>query len=225
MNAGSWENNVLRVLRRFTRLKSPHRTNPTLSGGSFPMAKARGDFTDILLKSGILSPDQLAEAKALQQQTGAKIQDALVKLGMHGRGHHDRHRRVHGMQFVDLDRRHHPAVGHRAGARVGRPRKRRPAARPRTTASSRSSSATRPTSTRSQKLQFILNKDIQPVLAAREQIIEAINRHYGQTRNRVGRLDARRSSPTPPSTSPRPKRPPSRRRPTTATPRSSSWST
>ena len=32
-----------------------------------------------------------------------------------------------------------------------------------------------------QKLQFILNKDIQPVLAPREQIIEAINRHYGQS--------------------------------------------
>src|SRR5258708_13837356 len=32
-----------------------------------------------------------------------------------------------------------------------------------------------------QKLQFILNKDIQPVLAPREQIVEAINRHYGQT--------------------------------------------
>src|SRR5436853_73139 len=32
-----------------------------------------------------------------------------------------------------------------------------------------------------QKLQFILNKDIQPALAPREQIIEAINRHYGQT--------------------------------------------
>src|SRR5437879_7631300 len=31
------------------------------------------------------------------------------------------------------------------------------------------------------KLQFILNKDIQAVLAPREQIIEAINRHYGQT--------------------------------------------
>src|SRR5258708_39009882 len=31
------------------------------------------------------------------------------------------------------------------------------------------------------KLQFILNKDIQPVLAAKEQIVEAINRHYGQT--------------------------------------------
>jgi hypothetical protein len=32
-----------------------------------------------------------------------------------------------------------------------------------------------------EKLQFILNKHIQPVLAPREQIIEAINRHYGQT--------------------------------------------
>ena len=30
-----------------------------------------------------------------------------------------------------------------------------------------------------QKLQFILNRDIQPVVSPREQIIEAINRHYG----------------------------------------------
>jgi type IV pilus assembly protein PilB len=28
------------------------------------------------------------------------------------------------------------------------------------------------------KLQFILKKDIQPVLASKEQIVEAINRHY-----------------------------------------------
>jgi type IV pilus assembly protein PilB len=32
-----------------------------------------------------------------------------------------------------------------------------------------------------QALQFILNKDIHPVLSPREQILEAINRHYGQT--------------------------------------------
>src|SRR5437867_12331041 len=32
-----------------------------------------------------------------------------------------------------------------------------------------------------QKLQFVLNKDIFPMLAPREQIVEAINRHYGQT--------------------------------------------
>jgi type IV pilus assembly protein PilB len=31
------------------------------------------------------------------------------------------------------------------------------------------------------KLQFILNKNIQPVLAPKEQIVEAINRHYDST--------------------------------------------
>ena len=45
------------------------------------MGKARGDFTDILVKRGTLGPDQLNEARTLQQQTGAKIQDALIKLG------------------------------------------------------------------------------------------------------------------------------------------------
>ena len=32
-----------------------------------------------------------------------------------------------------------------------------------------------------QKLQFIMNRDIEPAAASREQIIEAINRHYGPT--------------------------------------------
>ena len=31
-----------------------------------------------------------------------------------------------------------------------------------------------------QKLQFILNKELRPVRSSHEQIIEAINRHYGQ---------------------------------------------
>jgi type IV pilus assembly protein PilB len=31
------------------------------------------------------------------------------------------------------------------------------------------------------KVQFILNRDIEPVRAAREQLVEAINRHYGRT--------------------------------------------
>jgi type IV pilus assembly protein PilB len=30
-----------------------------------------------------------------------------------------------------------------------------------------------------QKLQFILNKELRPVRSSREQIVEAINRHYG----------------------------------------------
>ena len=45
------------------------------------MAKGRGDFTEILLKKQVLSSDQLAEARTMAQQSGAKLQDALVKLG------------------------------------------------------------------------------------------------------------------------------------------------
>ena len=40
------------------------------------MAKTRGDFTDILVRKQLLGPGQIQEAKTLQQQTGAKLQDA-----------------------------------------------------------------------------------------------------------------------------------------------------
>ena len=44
------------------------------------MAKARGDFTDILIKKKIVAPDQLEEAIGLASSTGVKLQDALAKL-------------------------------------------------------------------------------------------------------------------------------------------------
>src|SRR5947209_19744019 len=68
------------------------------------MGKSRGDFTEILLKRQVLGPDQLNEARAMQQQTGAKLQDAIVKLG------YATNEEVlsavaefHGMQFVNLN--------------------------------------------------------------------------------------------------------------------------
>ena len=67
------------------------------------MAKARGDFTDILVRQQILSPDQLDEAKGLQQATGAKLQDALVKLDYATMEQiMTAIAEFHGMQFVDL---------------------------------------------------------------------------------------------------------------------------
>src|SRR5947207_9062201 len=67
------------------------------------MAKARGDFTDILVRRQILSPDQLDEARGLERQAGMKLPDAIVKLGyaspdqvMSAVAEH------HGLQFVDL---------------------------------------------------------------------------------------------------------------------------
>ena len=67
------------------------------------MARARGDFTELLLRKQILSPDQLEEAKTLAAQTGVKLQEALVKLGYASQEQISSAIAEHsGMQFVDL---------------------------------------------------------------------------------------------------------------------------
>ena len=45
------------------------------------MAKAGKDFTQILIKKGILGPDQVSEAVSMQQTSGIKLADAIVRLG------------------------------------------------------------------------------------------------------------------------------------------------
>src|SRR5262245_53860949 len=145
------------------------------------MAKSRGDFTDILLKKGVLSSEQLQEAKALQQQTGAKLQDAIVKLKyatveevMSAIAEH------HGMQFVNLAEVTIPAaVIELVPESIARENVILPLAQD--NGSLRIIMSEPNDFDMMTKLQFILNKDIQPVLAPREQIVEAINRHYGQT--------------------------------------------
>ena len=145
------------------------------------MAKNRGDFTEILVRKQILGPDQLEEAKALAQQTGAKIQDALVKLNYAQPDEiMSAIAEFHGMEFVKLtDMTIPPSVVELVPESVARENVILPMSQEggmlKIITSDPSDFDTL------QKLQFILNKDIQPVLAAREQIIEAINRHYGQT--------------------------------------------
>jgi type IV pilus assembly protein PilB len=145
------------------------------------MAKARGEFTDVLMKRGLLGPDQLSEARNLQQQTGAKLQDALVKLGyctlddiMSAIAEHS------GLQSVSLtEMTIPPSVIEMVPESVARENVIIPLSQDngvlKVVISDPSDFDT------IQKLQFILNKDIQPVIAAKEQIVEAINRHYGQT--------------------------------------------
>jgi type IV pilus assembly protein PilB len=145
------------------------------------MAKTRGDFTDILVKRQILSPDQLGEARNLQQQTGAKLQETLVKLG------YATTEQVmaaiaefHGLQFIDLTEvTIPPAVVELVPESVARENIILPLAQENGALKIIMSDPSDFDTV--QKLQFILNKDIQPVLAPREQIVEAINRHYGQT--------------------------------------------
>lgn len=145
------------------------------------MAKGRGDFTDVLLRKKIISADQLREALQLQQSTGAKLADALVKLGyvtpsevMQAIAEH------HGLQAVDLGEvTIPPAVIELVPESVARENVILPLAQENGTLKVIMSDPMDIDTI--QKLQFILNKDIQPVLAPREQIIEAINRYYGQS--------------------------------------------
>jgi type IV pilus assembly protein PilB len=145
------------------------------------MAKSKGDFTDVLVRKQIIGPDQLQEAKALAQQTGTKVQDALVKLNYTTPEEvMSAVAEFHGLQFVDLTEvTIPPSVVELVPESVARENIVLPMAQEngalKIIMSDPSDYDTM------SKLQFILNKDIQAVLAPREQIVEAINRHYGQT--------------------------------------------
>ncbi len=145
------------------------------------MAKARGDFTDILIKRQTLSPDQLEEAQNIQKQTGAKLPDAIVKLGYASSEEvMSAIAEYHGLQFVDLaELTIPPSVIELVPESVARENIVLPMAQENGALKIIMSDPTDFDTV--QKLTFILNKDVQPVLAPREQIIEAINRHYGQS--------------------------------------------
>src|SRR6516225_8726916 len=145
------------------------------------MGKGRGDFTDILVQKKIIGSDQIAEAKNLQQQTGAKLQDAIVKLGYASVEEvMAAIAEFHNMQFINLTDMTIPAsVVELVPESVARENIVLPMSQENGTLKIIMSDPT--DFDTMQKLQFILNKDITPVLAPREQIVEAINRHYGQT--------------------------------------------
>src|SRR6516164_2376248 len=145
------------------------------------MAKTRGDFTDILVRRQILSPDQLDEAKNLQQSTGVKLQDALIKLDYATMEQiMTAIAEFHGLQFIDLTEVTIPAaVVELVPESVARENVVLPLSQDNGALKIIMSDPSDFDTV--QKLQFILNKDIQPVLAPREQIVEAINRHYGKT--------------------------------------------
>src|SRR5262249_13422529 len=145
------------------------------------MAKGRGEFTDILLRKNLLSQDQLIEARALSQQTGAKLQDAIMKLGYASIDEIVGAVAEHaGMQSVNLaELTIPPAIVDFAPRAVARETVVVPLAQ-----DSGTLRIVVPDPAEFdplQKLQVILSKEVQAVLAAGEQIVEAINRHYGQT--------------------------------------------
>ncbi len=145
------------------------------------MAKSRADFTEILLRRKVLTPEQLQSAVQLQQQKNLKLPDALIQ------GRFANAKEVMsavaeswGMQFVNLEEAAiPPEIIELVPESVARENNVIPLSQDngalKIVMSDPSDLDTQ------QKLQFILNKDIHPVLAPKEQILDAINRHYGQT--------------------------------------------
>lgn len=145
------------------------------------MAKTRGDFSDVLIRRKTITPEQLNEAVQLASSAGIKLQDALAKLNyvtptdaVSAMAEH------HGLQFVDLSTVEIPkAVVELVPESVARENLILPLALEGSVLKIITSDPNNYETL--QKLQFILNKDVQAVLAVREQIQDAINRNYGQT--------------------------------------------
>jgi len=147
------------------------------------MAKAatRRDFADILVKQGKISPAEKEEAQSTARARGVKLKDALVQLGyasakdvMRAIAEENR------LDFVDLDETEIPqSVIQMVPESVSRENEVIPLNR--TEQALRIITHDPDNLAIIDKLQFVLNQQIELVVASREQIIQAINRHYGQS--------------------------------------------
>jgi hypothetical protein len=145
------------------------------------MSAIRPEFAAVLLRRQVISPAQLAEARQFQARTGARLADALVRLG------HATMQDVMvacaeslGLAFLDLSHVTVPLeIIELVPESVARENVILPVALEGGVLTvALSDPADLDTL---QKLEFILNRRVRPVLAPREQIVEAINRHYGQS--------------------------------------------
>jgi len=145
------------------------------------VTKRKGTYVDILVRKGVISSDQLAEAQQLSTESGTKLVDALIRLGyVTGEDVTRGMAEQHGLDYVNL-------------SEVGIP----PSVVELVPESVARENAVIPLSEGDgkltviisdpddyetiEKLRFILNRPIETALAPRDAITEAINRHYGQT--------------------------------------------
>ncbi|MFM7160834.1 MAG: GspE/PulE family protein [Planctomycetaceae bacterium] len=139
------------------------------------------DWVQKLVKDGVISKDQFAEARDLSSRQGLKIEDALVKLGYVGAGDIGQAQaKQFGYDFVDLGARQiPPSVVQLVPESVARENTVLPVAL------EDDGSLTVAMADPSKyevldKLRFIINREIKVVVAQKEEILQAINRYYGQ---------------------------------------------
>ncbi|HVX12618.1 MAG TPA: ATPase, T2SS/T4P/T4SS family [Pirellulales bacterium] len=145
------------------------------------MATSMGDFTEILIRQGVVSSNQLAEAVQMAKGSSTKVSDALIRLGYATSEEVMRAvAQQYGYDYVDLNEVSiPPSVIELVPESVAR------------------ENAILPMDERDgslkviisdpedfetlDKLRFILNRRVEVALAPREVIVDAINRHYGLT--------------------------------------------
>jgi type IV pilus assembly protein PilB len=145
------------------------------------MATRMGDFTDILLRRGVVSLDQLSEAEQMsREQRELNVADCLVRLGyatgeevMRAMAEH------HGLDYVDLTEVTIPdSVIELIPESVARENAILPLSME---GDALTVVVSDPMDIETfEKLRFILNRTIETALAPRETILESINRYYGQ---------------------------------------------
>jgi len=150
------------------------------------MAKSR-DWTEILVKRGVVGPDQLKEAHRMQSST---VEDALIKLGYADADDIVKAKaEQHGLQFVELREIEIPAsVIELVPESLARENIVMPL--------SQGAGAIRvimhdPMDFETiDKLRFVLNREIEVSLAPKEAIVEAINKYYGSTTSETESVDS-----------------------------------
>ena len=144
-------------------------------------AKRKSDYSEILVRRGVISPEQLAEAQQLVKESGSRLPEALMRLGYaSGEDVMRAMAEQHDLDYVNLaEVVIPPSVVELVPESVARENVTIPL----------SESDGKLTVIVSDpmdyetfdKLRFILNRQIEIALAPRDAILEAINRHYGQT--------------------------------------------
>ena len=149
------------------------------------MAKTR-DWTEILIRRGVIGPDQLKEA----QRAGGAVEDSLVKLGYaEAEDIMKAKAEQHGLPFIELrEIEIPPSVIELVPESLARENIVMPLAQ---------GSGTIKVIMHDplgfetiEKLRFVLNREIEVALAPKEAIVEAINKYYGRSSGETESVDS-----------------------------------
>jgi len=144
------------------------------------MATQMGDFTEILIRRGVISSDQLNEAEQMSREQGMGVAECLVRLGYAtGEEVTQAMAQHHNLAYVDLES---VKIPEEVIEQVPESVARENAILPLTVDEDvLKVIVSDPYDIETiEKLRFILNRKVEIALSPRENILESINRYYGQ---------------------------------------------